>query len=1460
MNKMITLVFSLAILTGHSYSQTCADMTFLLRPLTPLEEAQLKSLPVMKMDDASRSRDLPYAVDNSTQSYMRPIFQQDGLCCGQAAGIGYNYTYEINRARNLPANVPQNQYVTHFTWNFMNGGQGWYGVSYLHSFQILKHCGNPNVPDYGGALGYGGGSRWMSGYPEYFNSMSNRINNAYQILADTPEGLLTLKNWIHNHLDGSAVGGVANYYAQYMSASQTLPAGTPEGGKYVLTYFGGSANHAMTIVGYNDSIRWDYNNDGMYTNNIDINGDGEVNMKDWEIGGLKMAQSYGGAPTWGNQGYAYMMYKTLADNLGQGGIWNHSVHILDVKSSYTPQVTAKVILKHDKRNQIKVQVGLANSPNATTPEFVMDFPIFHYQGDAMNMQGGSTEEDKTIEFGLDLSPFLTYVELGEQAKIFLQIIEKDPGGSGTGQITHFSVFDLTDGSVEITCPQSNYPLENNDTTTLSIIHTFDFDRIHILDEFLPPAPMGQPYNHQMTASGGTTPYIWEFDRRYNETTSFFTFPQIDEEQLSPSNNSSGIVTKALEFDFPYFDSVYSSVTLHVDGYLMFDEQLYPYPYYWGEEEVLFSITRNIAPFMNHKQTIYTSGGDGLWYEGDENHATFRWKTSLDGNSAGTDFNYVVTLYPDGRIEYFYGTMTGCADNRWVSGISDGNDETFQYTEISNDPAVAANSKITLERYTIPEELEISEEGLITGTPQQLYNNVNIPFKVTDNNFISSFITLPLSSNGLVVIDSIRSGDDLVIEYGETALMSVTVVNLEDQPMTDAVMTISIEDEYITVTDSTENLGTLIPGIPLKKINVFSFEVDPTIPNDHLITINTYIETNDTVYENPLIHIAYAPIVTLSSVVVNDDNNRLDPGDTTDITVSFINTGGAEAYNLLSLFLALDTLTQVLQGIGTIPWLEPGQEDDLVFQVAVNENALNGQEANFRVIMNGGNNYQVIDTFALVIGFSIEDFETAAFNLVNWGFRGNRDWKIDNENRFEGNYAARSGYILDSEESSMMVDMNVIIDGEISFYKMVSCEDDTSTNNNYDYLTFLIDGVEQGRWDGITDWSQSSYPITAGFHRFEWRYHKDATISRGMDGAWVDYIHFPSITEGSPATTCNPGMFEHIMRPDEVETDTLWITNGGQGDIDYELYISNLPESHSSGRSILGSYLVCDQEYLQTAKVYTWNFVLYNSSSDNEWIENLYIEFPTGVELTQVTDFTGGSGGDLVFQGVLGNGATAHWHGEDANGWGVVHGGQTASGSVTVYIHEELFSNAVLNYEMVGDIYGNTPHNIYGEIWIENLGAEVDWLSLDNPMGTIPGNGLGQIVLSYNSTGLEDGIYTCDLIVKDNFQHQSVIPVTLTVDHSLGISNLEVPGKKTSISVVPNPFSNQARIIFLSESDQEGILLVYDGLGLLIDKITPLRLRKGYNEIKWNEANKTGLCYFVMITKQGQSVTKAIKVN
>ena len=202
----LVVLLSLANLTTLNAQETKPPkQSQELVPLTKYDSIGLMSLPKLTLPEAYKGPNaklLPLVVDNTENQYWRPNYAQVGMECGQASSIGMGFTYELNRLRGLPSDVPENQQATHFVWNFANGGDGYYGVSYFHSFEITKFIGNPDVTMYGGSNSTGGSGRWMSGYDNYLASMKNRLNEAYQIDVSTEEGIQTAKAWIYDHHEG----------------------------------------------------------------------------------------------------------------------------------------------------------------------------------------------------------------------------------------------------------------------------------------------------------------------------------------------------------------------------------------------------------------------------------------------------------------------------------------------------------------------------------------------------------------------------------------------------------------------------------------------------------------------------------------------------------------------------------------------------------------------------------------------------------------------------------------------------------------------------------------------------------------------------------------------------------------------------------------------------------------------------------------------------------------------------------------------------------------------------------------------------------------------------------------------------------------------------------------------------------------------------------------------------------
>jgi len=111
--------------------------------------------------------------------------------------------------------------------------------------------------------------------------------------------------------------------------------------------------------------------------------------------------------------------------------------------------------------------------------------------------------------------------------------------------------------------------------------------------------------------------------------------------------------------------------------------------------------------------------------------------------------------------------------------------------------------------------------------------------------------------------------------------------------------------------------------------------------------------------------------------------------------------------------------------------------------------------------------------------------------------GSVDWFCQETMFYNDGDAAQSGDISFNQESWMQT----LVSGPatVSFYWKVSSESD------YDYLEFYIDGSLQHRISGSVDWHRMMNTLSSGAHTLEWRYVKDESVSLGSDCGWVDFV-------------------------------------------------------------------------------------------------------------------------------------------------------------------------------------------------------------------------------------------------------------------------------------------------------------------------------------------------------------------
>ncbi|MCP4452039.1 MAG: hypothetical protein GY809_11300, partial [Planctomycetes bacterium] len=145
---------------------------------------------------------------------------------------------------------------------------------------------------------------------------------------------------------------------------------------------------------------------------------------------------------------------------------------------------------------------------------------------------------------------------------------------------------------------------------------------------------------------------------------------------------------------------------------------------------------------------------------------------------------------------------------------------------------------------------------------------------------------------------------------------------------------------------------------------------------------------------------------------------------------------------------------------------------------------------------------------LTLHFRAESLSEALDTTYSLTTEGDALWFSQDVNSYEDGDAARSGSLSNNVQSSMQT--TVSGPGTVSFYWKVSSELD------WDFLDFYIDGAMQDQISGEVDWEQKTYQITgAGSHTLEWRYTKDQAVFGGLDAGWVDKLEWDGA--GQPAT-------------------------------------------------------------------------------------------------------------------------------------------------------------------------------------------------------------------------------------------------------------------------------------------------------------------------------------------------------
>jgi hypothetical protein len=277
-----------------------------------------------------------------------------------------------------------------------------------------------------------------------------------------------LKHYLFDHNEGSNIGGVVTFGAKdYGVPVVTLLEPSAYAGQWIRykmrddVYHG----HAVTIVGYNDNVMYDWGGagtqsnplpDGIYSNTNDNNLDGKYDMRDWEIGALKVANSYGDVPNQNNEGFEWVLYCCLPTFVPDH---RNEFFALTPKESNEPGVVLKLQVDCEKKDDFLFGCGYGLNANSVT--YIGDpsyFTGYSRSGGPYHIQGTDANGNDILgpmEFLLDFNHFFSDVDFG---KVFLVV---DKVGTSNGIVNSYALVDYRWNEVfELPYELSNFTIGN----------------------------------------------------------------------------------------------------------------------------------------------------------------------------------------------------------------------------------------------------------------------------------------------------------------------------------------------------------------------------------------------------------------------------------------------------------------------------------------------------------------------------------------------------------------------------------------------------------------------------------------------------------------------------------------------------------------------------------------------------------------------------------------------------------------------------------------------------------------------------------------------------------------------------------------------------------------------------------------------------------------------------------------
>jgi len=359
------------------------------------------------------------------------------------------------------------------------------------------------------------------------------------------------------------------------------------------------------------------------------------------------------------------------------------------------------------------------------------------------------------------------------------------------------------------------------------------------------------------------------------------------------------------------------------------------------------------------------------------------------------------------------------------------------------------------------------------------------------------------------INDSQGNNNQLADYGESFYLKLSINNLGLTDSHNLYAKISSVSSLVTISADSAYIGTLAAGSGIVLSDKLGLKVSDNVPDMGVITVNLILKDQVSEKRHTIDINVHSPELQIVSCLVDDKltgNGDYIPnaGETFNLVFKIRNQGTSDISGQFSVESQVPEFTVVNPNVKS-GVLKFGEITTIPVLVKLSENSPSGSLVSIDALLDC-TPYIVNKGFSFRVGKVRENFETSSFNVFPWINISSIPWVITSETAYDGNLSARSGLINNGGITTLAMRTFYAKDDSLKFWYKVSSEP------NYDFLSFKLNGTEIFKKSGEIPWSKKAIAVSAGLNNMEWTYRKDNSFSQGSDCAWIDLIDF---TQSSP---------------------------------------------------------------------------------------------------------------------------------------------------------------------------------------------------------------------------------------------------------------------------------------------------------------------------------------------------------